>query len=157
MDKDKKISSIYLWNANSIKNKIEELKLFLESNNVDFFALNETKRKWREIFEETNYNYACNSRLRGNGGGVAVLIKKEISFEQIHDLDHYMVEQLCIKIKTEKKQDFYLINFYNPPNQIININMLEFIDKNYKNYVICGDLNSKSRALSIPFIQKKLA
>jgi exonuclease III len=59
MDKDKKISSIYLWNANSIKNKIEELKLFLESNNVDFFALNETKLNvnGEEIFEETNYNY----------------------------------------------------------------------------------------------------
>ena len=54
-----------------------------------------------------------------------------------------MVEQLCIKIKTKNNKAFYLINYYKPPNQILNLNMLEFIDKNYTSYVVIKIQNQK--------------
>jgi exonuclease III len=139
-------SSIYLWNANRIKFKINELEEFLIKNNRSIFAINETKLNKNEenIFEKLNYNYVCNSR-NNRGGGVAILIEKEIVYEEVFELDRFKVEQVSIKIKTNNS-DLYIISYYNPPNESVNSEMLKFIDDNFKNYVICGDLNSRSKS-----------
>ena len=37
-----------------------------------------------------------------------------------------------------------LINYYNSPSGVLCYELLEFININFKNFIICGDLNSKS-------------
>ena len=70
------------------------------------------------------------------------MIKKEIPFEIINEIEKFDTETVCIKIKFEK-DDLHLINYYIPPDVEPNVEMLKCIDTNFKKYIICGDLNSK--------------
>jgi hypothetical protein len=50
---------------------------------------------------------------------------------------------VCIKVNI-KNQEIYIITYYNPPNRKdIDKNLFEYIENNYKNYIICGDFNAK--------------
>lgn len=134
------------WNANSIWNKQTELELLLNEHNPDFISLNETKLSEIKAFfvnKNSNYNFIFKSRnqIEANGGGVAILIKKTFSYEEIiFDCDD---EILGIKVNIEKfKLSF--ISYYCAPNKTLNINVLVKIINENKNYILCGDLNSKS-------------
>ena len=37
------LNKLMLWNANKIENKIDEVYLSLDTNNIDILAINETK------------------------------------------------------------------------------------------------------------------
>jgi hypothetical protein len=76
---------------------------------------------------------------------VGFIINKNIEFALVNDLDLFNLECLCIKTMIND-QETYLINYYNSPSSTVSIKMFEFIDKNYKNYIICGDFNSKHQA-----------
>jgi hypothetical protein len=136
---------IYCWNANSISNKIDELNQFLNLDKVDIIAINETKlSKLNECFLKKNENYNAVFKSRnGFGGGVAFFVKKDIQFEIIDDLDKFEVEQICIKIRIKNKYIF-IITYYNPPDKDLNIDMLNYLDEKFENYIICGDFNSKN-------------
>jgi hypothetical protein len=43
-------------------------------------------------------------------------------------------------------EETHLITYYNSPTTDLNIEMLEYIEKTFKNYIICGDSNSKNKA-----------
>ena len=136
--------NIYCWNANSISNKFEEIILALYINKIDILAINDTKLNELEEKNFFDNNYSCIFKSRNkHGGGVGFLIKKDIEFSIITDLNKFEKECICIKI-INKEKDFYLITYYNPPNCILSYEMLDFINKNYKNYIICGDLNAKA-------------
>ena len=49
------------------------------------------------FYTDNNFNCIFNSRNR-QGGGVAFIIKKEIDFCLINDLEKFNCECLCIKI-----------------------------------------------------------
>ena len=136
--------NIYCWNANSITNKFEEILLALHENKIDILAINETKIN---VFDEKNFfdkNYYCVFKSRNrHGGGVGFLIKKEIEFVLINDLNKFEKECLCLKLKVNGI-DVMLINYYNSPSGVLCYELLEFININFKNFIICGDLNSKS-------------
>jgi exonuclease III len=140
-------NKLTLWNANSIRNKIDEIFLALLKEEIDILAINETKlEKDKELFSVNNdqYNYRFKSRNK-YGGGVGFIIRKNIEFEIIKDLDDYNTESACIKLKYKEK-DLFIITYYNYPNAKINIDMFEFIDRNFENYIICGDFNSKHKS-----------
>jgi exonuclease III len=93
------------WNCNSINNKIEEFKLFLNTNKPDIISLNEIKNieiKANFLFNKIN-NYSFIHKHRENnkngGGGVAILIKNNFKFATLNIFDHLNLEILCIKVK----------------------------------------------------------
>jgi hypothetical protein len=43
-------------------------------------------------------------------------------------------------------EETHLITYYNSPTTDLNIEMLEYIEKTFINYIICGDSNSKNKA-----------
>ena len=136
-----------LWYSNNIGNKIDEIYLYMNTKEIDILAGNETKLdKENEsfCFNNNQFNYHLKSRNK-YGGGVGFVIRKYIEFEIIIDLDRFKTEAVCVKIKNNKK-DLYLITYYNPPNSKINMEIFEFIEKNYEHYIICGDLNSKHKS-----------
>jgi hypothetical protein len=139
------IKNIVLWNCNKIENKIEELFYTLDNEDIDIIALNETKLEKNyeaSILNHPNYNYVVKSRNK-YGGGVSFIIKKNIKYEVIEDLNKFEVEAICVKLIIKNKE-VYVITYYNPPNgKDIDKTVFEFIEKNYKNYIICGDFNSK--------------
>jgi exonuclease III len=139
------------WNANSISNKKEELKIFLKNQNVDICVVSETKLGKNSIFDfsdfEKDYNILIKFRQnKGGAGGIAVFIKNKLSYSEIKDYDSYNVEQISFKLFHQRKE-YFIMGIYNPPDQLLCSKLIKEIDKNYTNYIITGDLNSKSSSI----------
>ncbi|RMZ94334.1 RNA-directed DNA polymerase from mobile element jockey-like, partial [Brachionus plicatilis] len=143
---------IFHWNCNYFLNKKEVLELEIQKLQPDIILLNEIK------LDENRANYYLNfpayvsiHRCRNiRGGGVAILIKKEIDFIQIYDLDLFNSEIVSIKINSKNsclKKDIFLFSFYNPPSQKLNKSIFEFINQNYEHFIIAGDLNSRTSVI----------
>ena len=58
-------------------------------------------------------------------------------------LNEYNSEIVGIKIKTLKNKEISIFSYYNSPSSVLKM-LFEQIQAKYKNYLICGDLNSKS-------------
>ena len=103
------IRNIYCWNANSISNKFEEIILALNENEIDMLALNETKidKKDKYLYNHDNFNFIFCSRNR-HGGGFAFIIRKEINFIVINDLEIFQSECLCIKVEINNSETYLL-------------------------------------------------
>ena len=77
------------------------------------------------LYTDNNFNCIFNSRNR-HGGGVAFIIKKEIDFCLINDLEKFNCECLCILIEINNEET-HLITYYNSPTTDLNIEMLDYI------------------------------
>ena len=139
------------WNCNSIRNKIHEFENFINTKNIDIILLNETKindLNANFLFNKLiNYKYIHKQRNEKNGaGGVANILKKNINFEQLNIFDNLHLELLAINIKMNH-ESITLISYYNPPSEKISDKLIEIIKTHKLNYLLCGDLNAKSRSL----------
>jgi hypothetical protein len=87
-----------------------------------------------------HYNSIYKIRNNNQGCGVALLINKKLKYEEL-DLDETQ-EIVGIKLKTKKnKNDINIFSYYNAPEIILNKDLFDNIEKNYDNYLVCGDLN----------------
>lgn len=117
--------SITQWNCNHIISKLQLFKNFLSLHSPDIVLLNEIKTS----IEESNYylnftNYAVVSKVRNAfGGGVAILIKNNITFNQDFSYEKYNRELICINIKLNDKT-VSIFSLYNPPYNNKNNNYL---------------------------------
>ena len=131
------------WNCNGLKSKIDELETYLLSKRPDIVSLNELKCNNNEAIYNLNmlhYNSIYKIRNNNQGGGVALLINKKLKYEEL-DLDETQ-EIVGIKLKTNKnKNDINIFSYYNAPDIILNKDLFDNIEKNYDNYLECGDLN----------------
>ena len=92
--------------------KIDELCLWLNQNDVKIAALQETKlNKKGKPINIPNYTLINQHRQRDSGGGVALLIRETIKFEELplHQLDKQL-EHISIKVG-----DITIFNIYIPP------------------------------------------
>ena len=143
MNTEESIKVIH-WNCNSIKNKINEFLIFIQLNKPDLISLNETKccETWaNELLCISGYNSAYKCR-NINGGGVAILIKDKYEFDEI-TMELFNEEIIGITSKFNNKTIGFF-SHYNPPNRELNIELFEYIQNNFENYFIMGDLNAKS-------------
>lgn len=124
---------------NTIINKINKQKLRIISVNVnsiiqhqrrsslinlikkctpDVVLLNETKLNKKYKLEILNYNVIRKDRTGNNfGGGVAILIKKEIKYEVINNMQEITpkaMENLSIKIKINRNNNLIMTTVYAP-------------------------------------------
>lgn len=118
--------SICLINARSIvcNTKRQCLTNYLEKYDIDFCFITETWLKQKHpigFLNEANSiyeNFRCD-RLRGNGGGVAILYKKSLDLAIIDNISHESGFELCVTdfyfdSNTSKKIRF--ICGYRPPS-----------------------------------------
>ena len=109
------------FNARSIRNKINELKAYVSTNNFDIIAISETwldfdRRDYRGELEIEGYNLYNRDRIGRRGGGVIIYCSDRIESMEINLPLNNDIEVLAIKIKT--KSDYF--NFavvYRPPHQ----------------------------------------
>ena len=73
--------NIVSLNIQGINNKKRELLLLAEENKLDFICLQETFLKKDKSFE--GYNPEFSHRENRRGGGVGILIKKDISYSEV--------------------------------------------------------------------------
>ena len=92
INKTKNIKIVH-WNCNSIINKFEELKIFLLKYEPHIIMLNETKVNDSTannlLNQLSNHKYLHKQRNERNGaGGVSIIIKDCIEFDNYYSLDH---------------------------------------------------------------------
>ena len=148
---EKNLLKIMHWNCNSIRNKIYEFENFINSNRIDIILLNETKINnlyANLLFNKlNNYKFIHKQRNEKNGAGrVAIILKKYINFERLEIFDHLNLEILAINIKINREL-VTLISYYNPPTVKISDQIFEIIGINKLKYLLCVDLNAKTKSI----------
>ena len=140
-------------NVNSIvtNERRHNLLKLLQEENPDIALLNETKLKHfhRPKFKE--YDILRNDRKSANGGGVALLIKKNIKYEQIAVSPHFeILETVVVRIGLRSDKSLFIISVYAPgikANEFINELSELFstltLDNTNNYYMLAGDLNAK--------------
>ena len=143
--------SIVHWNANSLRNKIEEFKNFVNKFSPDIIVINETKcnnytaYKFLQIINYKLIHKEREKDIKNGTGGVAIFIKNSLDFEETDIFDDIKLELIAIKIKTIDKKEIFIISYYNATQNELNIELFEKLQD--KKFILCGDLNCKSKGL----------
>lgn len=144
MEKTKTLK-ILNFNANGVKNQKEEIKTFLQLQNIDIAIITETHLRASDKFKIANYVTHRKDRKDRQGGGVAILIKKNIKhYPYPNTEENHNMETTGIQIDNEKlKMKIYAI--YCPPKADIDEKELDHIMKGTIPTLCAGDLNSKNK------------
>jgi exonuclease III len=139
---------IIVWNCNSIKGKLELFKMLLYKEKPDIVCLTETKCGTAEAYHYLNIKgYQSAVYNRNNfGGGAALLIADKFFTEAVIINTKYVdenVEFVGTRIVLGNK-DFTFIAYYNPPWRKPDRKLLKYVDDNFDNYLILGDINCKT-------------
>ena len=110
----------------------------------DILSLNELRcnKYWaNELLNIEQYNVIHKCRVNNCGGGVAFLIKHNLVFNEI---DIEFNEEIIGFTTTINSINHSFFTYYNPPSNKLSSDIFEFIEKNFQNYLLMGDLNAKS-------------
>ena len=145
-------------NVDCILNKIDEIELYLKTNNIDIAAFTETMPKntnqeMKQIIKNTKPiipGYACESNPEGRG--VCLFIKENIELTRYPDIEQISNPSIFCKVKLTKETELTLGVVYRSPNsdregnEKINLQIETvcntFYNKNNNNkLIILGDFN----------------
>lgn len=147
-----KEASIMLWNAQSVRSKINEFANFLRTQNIDICLISETWLKQGESCSVQNYTLYRKDRpsmshnKRNIGGGVAIAIRSDVPHKQIPDLGLDIIETVGIEV-----QGVHIYSAYFPGSKLNSQKLKAFksdirkISSMRKKFVVGGDFNSKHR------------
>ena len=138
-------------NINSLRNKIEALKLIM-MHNIDILIITETKLD--ETFPKAQFHidgYAPPFRVdrSKNGGGVIIYVREDITAKELTEhpsLINFEGTFFEINLKNRK---WLVFGGYNPNKNTINNflaqlgHVLDFYMAKYENYLLLGDFNSE--------------
>ena len=126
--RDQEQTEIIHININGITNKHTELIHYLNEHNPQFVTINESKIRKQHTIRIPNYHVIRKDREnqgRGVGGGVAILIRKDIKFNQL-DTSEFDEEFLAISFESDKRK-IALATIYNPPGTSPSVENFKFI------------------------------
>lgn len=143
-------------NVNSIISNERRANLLgmLREQDPDVVLLCETKLNDKHKIQFKKYKIIRNDRTNSNqGGGTAILIKKEIKIKEIINLestDKKLIEKTIINLELKNNKNFYIVSAYAPGSEYKNF-IKEFKEiffelklhhsNNY--FIIGGDFNAK--------------
>ena len=139
-------------NIQGISNKIEQVRLLLESdkNQIHVLGFSETKLNVTHpdsIFEINGFQKPFRKdRETNSGGGLLVYVKEGICCTRRTDLEHESLECLWLVIKPVKSKSFLVGNIYRPPNSTVQWNTIfedciENVLREDKEIYLMGDIN----------------
>ena len=140
--------NVLYTNAQSLVNKIDEMRAIVAINNPDILIITET---WTN--ESVSNDLLCisgydvierrdrNDTDRGRGGGIIVYVKKTL-YAWREDCDTVFNQCGMIGVKM-KNADLRILAIYRSPNstKTNDDELCSFIEKMNGTYIICGDLN----------------
>ena len=132
-------------NIHSVNNKIDELRHFIHSNNIDIMSLNETFLSEKKIIYIEDYNIIRQDRVNRKGGGVCLIVHKSIEYNRINTNEFKDIEHVTIIIKSIHNDKIAISSHYNPPDSKLNFDFLLFIQNLTANFILLGDLNAHHR------------
>lgn len=135
-------------NITSLPAHIDELRIWVENQNLDLLAINETRLASSipdSCVTIKGYKIIRKDRNR-NGGGVAIYIRDSVVFVNHTDIVPINIEALCVDIVKPSGRPFCVIACYKPPN--VNAEsfygdfeaLVKMVEN--KELHILGDLNS---------------
>ena len=147
-DTKRSFLNVLYTNAQSIVNKIDEMRAIVAINNPDILIITET---WTN--ESVSNDLLCisgydvierrdrNDTDRGRGGGIIVYVKKTL-YAWREDCDTVFNQCGMIGVKM-KNADLRILAIYRSPNstKTNDDELCSFIEKMNGTYIICGDLN----------------
>lgn len=146
------IIKLMSWNANSIKNKLNELIYYIKINQLDVIGINETKLDSQYSMKIPGYIVYRSDRT-ANGGGVAMIIRKDIK-HHVKPLTLENIESVSVCIQT-KVGEICVISAYLPPGKELSQKDLREITKCHNKYVLMGDLNARHKSWNCISSNKK--
>lgn len=139
---------IMCWNAQSIMPKLIELIDFLNSNPIDIIVVTETWLNKSKKMYIPNYIIYRLDRQDGNHGGVAILIKNNITHSIPSQPNTKAIEALSVNITTNNTY-FTISAVYFPGTNVTQDRLnvfkkdIQILTSSNKSFFICGDLNAK--------------
>jgi exonuclease III len=145
-NKNDKIILVH-WNAHFITNKLKLFEHFLYEKQIDICIVTETNINENTAIDLSNlqlkYELLFKNRIRKKGGGVMVCINKNLNFFEIKLPNQFNeIEIVALKIIINKVE-YIIVGIYNPPQAQLQKDLFIFLEQNYGNVIIMGDLNSK--------------
>lgn len=150
--------SLISLNINSLNKYCEEFSIFIEclKKKPDIIILQETRANIKNVLNMhfTEYNHLFKEPIENRCGGIALLVKKEIKFNHITNLEISIknIENIVIEIFIDKCK--YLISgIYKHPGiktkELLNYLkwQLDNISSNYT-YILAGDINIDYKSYS---------
>ncbi len=139
------------WNCFKLTNvRSEELRLFLQEAKPDIMSVQETKLNNECANLRMRYKgYSMYHRQRptnpSKGGGVAILVKEEIkhSLIECHNLTG---EFIAINVE-HGKTIFNFVTLYNPPNVVLDKNIIINLINKEEELILVGDINACAESL----------
>lgn len=132
------------WNANGLVEKWSELKNFIVKHNVDVMLVNETKLSKNKLSAVPGYTIIRQDRLGTTvGGGLVIVVKNTINYQEINEVKLNSIETLGIKINNINIYTVYIrptIN--NKLNKIDKLELAQLINSN-RSVILVGDFNAK--------------
>ena len=132
-----------------LRSKIEELQFTLKERNIDICSLNETFLKSKIKVNIPGYHIVRKDYSTGKGGGVALLVKSDIKYNEL-DLNiqnnMHNIEYKAISINTTKIKNLIICAYYSPRGLTLKelINNLKIVSDNV---ILLGDFNAKHTSL----------
>lgn len=135
---------ICLWNANGISKRKNELKTFLDDNNIDIMLLSETHLTNKNNFYLTGYIFHATNHPDGKAhGGTGILIKQRIKHHSLQRVATNSLQSTSIRIQTVGGH-LNLAAIYCPPRFCISdMEFMQFFDTLGDCFIAGGDYNAK--------------
>ena len=133
---------------NPARPKRKELQNYLLENQIDILALNETFLKPKFKLHLPGYHIYKNDRLVGIQGGVATLVKKDITVNQEWKNEPFNVitdnEALAVEIELQNGDKIILATIY-CPNGNPSLRIFRMINALSKQVIFLGEFSSKHK------------
>ena len=146
---DKQLNIVY-FNARSIKNKMDEFKIFVYQNKPDIIGIVETWLNEDQLDSELeikDYKFLRKDRkneFKSQGGGIIIYYKSELSMVDITVDFNSNIDHVWVKVYTSSSKPISMGFFYRPPDSTEEQEkfLIDMISK-YKtrNTILIGDFN----------------
>ena len=139
-------------NVCSLRNKKDEVELFLQNSSYDIFSVSETwlnKDCPDNAFHIDGYNFERKDRISDDsskGGGVGCYIRESIAYIRRKDLESDSLEVMWIEVRLKNRTPIFIGILYKKPDvglsffQCLN-DQLDKICLNSDRVIIMGDFN----------------
>ncbi|KAJ8967935.1 hypothetical protein NQ317_000814 [Molorchus minor] len=135
---------ILSWNADGIRSRRNELLETADRLEPDVIAIQETKMDSRHEFKMRGYKvYRQDRNIRG--GGVAVLVKSNITHHQTRAGGLGNLESIGVEIQLPRREPLHILSCYQPPNAPLLGEDLGDLFPDAQQVIAIEDFNAKSR------------
>jgi len=130
--------SIFLWNANGLKQHSNELFYLIHNKNIDIALITET-----HLSKSANINFNGYTTIRADHpdgtshGGSAIIIKSSLFYNQMQNINTSYLQAANIKIKINHL-NVTISSAYFPPGQQITEPKLQSFLQSLSSFFIIG-------------------